>query len=74
MYSLLNYANKAIVKWYTHGRRMEIARQIIEEYEPASMLDYGNGDGTKFLRKHLSLGPHLRYMLCEPILIKELKD
>ena len=53
---------------------MEIARQIIEEYEPASMLDYGNGDGTKFLRKHLSLGPHLRYMLCEPILIKELKD
>lgn len=74
MYSSLTYANKSFIKRYTHGRRMEIARQLIEYYNPDTILDYGSGDGAIYLTEDFKYDSASKICLYEPLLHTELKQ
>lgn len=74
MYSSLTYANRSFIKRFSHGRRMEIARQIINEYEPKSILDFGSGDGAIFLTEDFLNIFASNVVLYEPVLYEELND
>lgn len=74
MYANLTHKNKSSIKRYSHGRRIQISRELIAEYNFKKVLDYGSGDGIIFLHDDVEFPSAEKICLFEPLLFDELNQ
>ena len=63
------FSRNRLVAW-SHGRRFELARELVAPYAGQRLLDYGSGDGT-FLALVHDLFPHALGVDVEPGQVRE---